>query len=220
MRIPVTWTEHAEGDLLVNDASVGEVDRAHPRLQALMQVVDYALAKPDMYVVVNAHHEKTLKTQGRAAVLEQLWADIADIFAERDYRLIFELLNEPHRDDDSAMPPETLRDMAGKAYAKIRAVDAERLVVIGGNQWFGAARAFTVIASTSFGCRRTLPIGVSPRHGSSNASHCSSAPSSEASSISPAFCSSGRTSRMRISSTCSLEPSSEPKRRSKNSFAC
>jgi endoglucanase len=139
VRIPVTWTEHPSADLLVNDAAVGDVDRAHPRLQALAQVIDYALAKRDLYVVVNAHHEKTLKTEGRAAVLERLWADIADIFAERDYRLIFEILNEPHRNDDSAMPPEILRDMTGKAYAKIRAVDAERLVVIGGNQWFGAA---------------------------------------------------------------------------------
>jgi hypothetical protein len=92
-----------------------------------------------MYVVVNAHHEKTLKTESRSAVLERLWADIADIFSQRDYRLIFEILNEPHRDDGTAMPPETLRDMTGKAYAKIRAVDAQRLVVIGGNQWFGAA---------------------------------------------------------------------------------
>jgi aryl-phospho-beta-D-glucosidase BglC (GH1 family) len=139
VRVPVTWTEHAQGDLLVNDATVGDVDRAHPRLQALTQVIDYALSKPDMYVVVNAHHEKALKTEGRSAVLERLWADIADIFRERDYRLIFEILNEPHRDDSSAMPPETLRDMTGKAYAQIRAVDAERLVVIGGNQWFGAA---------------------------------------------------------------------------------
>lgn len=139
LRVPVTWTEHAEGDLLVNDATVGDVDRAHPRLQALQEIVDYALAKPDLFVVLNAHHEKTLKTEGRSAVLERLWADIADVFAERDHRLIFEILNEPHRNDDSPMPPDTLRDMSGKAYAKIRAVDAERLVVIGGNQWFGAA---------------------------------------------------------------------------------
>jgi endoglucanase len=80
-----------------------------------------------------------LKTQGRAAVLERLWSDISDIFAKRDYRLIFEILNEPHRDDDSAMPAADLRSMTAKAYAKIRAVDAARIAVIGGNQWFGAA---------------------------------------------------------------------------------
>jgi hypothetical protein len=37
------------------------------------------------------------------------------------------------------MPAAELRNMTGKAYAKIRAADPERIVVIGGNQWFGAA---------------------------------------------------------------------------------
>jgi endoglucanase len=139
VRIPVTWTEATNGDALVNDPSVGDVDRAHPRLQIISQVVDYALSKPNLYVVLNAHHEKALKTQNRAAVLERLWADIADIFGARDHRLIFEILNEPHRDDNSAMPAADLRNMTTKAYAKIRAVDPERIVVIGGNQYFGAA---------------------------------------------------------------------------------
>jgi hypothetical protein len=97
-----------------------------------------------MYVVLNAHHEDALKTASRASVLERLWADLADIFADRDHRLLFEILNEPHRDDDSAMPAADLRSMTAKAYAKIRAVDRERIVVIGGNQWFGAAEMAAV----------------------------------------------------------------------------
>jgi len=141
VRVPVTWTEVTNGDTLVGDPAVGDVNRSHPRLLVIEQVVDYALAKPGMYVVLNAHHEEALKTQSRAAVLERLWSDIAEIFAERDHRLIFEILNEPHRSDaaNSAMPPADLRNMTAKAYAKIRAVDAARIVVIGGNQWFGAA---------------------------------------------------------------------------------
>jgi len=138
VRVPVTWTEATNGDSLVNDATVGDVNRAHPRLAVISQVVDYALAKPGMYVVLNAHHEAALKTQGRVAVLERLWADIAEIFASRSHHLLFEILNEPHRDDGSAMPAAVLRDMTAKAYAKIRAVDPLRIVVIGGNQWFGA----------------------------------------------------------------------------------
>jgi len=138
VRIPVTWTEVTNGDTLVNDPAVGDVNRAHPRLAVISDVIAHALSKPGMYVVLNAHHEKALKTQSRAAVLERLWADIADIFAGRDHRLIFEILNEPHRDDDSAMPAADLRDMTSKAYAKIRAVDATRIIVIGGNQWFAA----------------------------------------------------------------------------------
>lgn len=139
VRIPVTWTEVTNGDTLVGDPAVGDVNRAHPRLLVIEQVVDYALSKPGMYVVLNAHHEVALKTQSRAAVLERLWSDIAGIFADRPYRLIFEFLNEPHREDSTAMPAADLRNMTAKAYAKIRAVDATRIVVIGGNQWFGAA---------------------------------------------------------------------------------
>jgi len=141
VRVPVTWTEVTNGDTLVGDPAVGDVNRSHPRLLVIEQVVDYALSKPGMYVVLNAHHEQALKTESRAAVLERLWSDIAEIFAERDHRLIFEILNEPHRSDasNSAMPAADLRSMTAKAYAKIRAVDAARIVVIGGNQWFAAA---------------------------------------------------------------------------------
>jgi endoglucanase len=139
VRIPVTWTEATNGDALVGDPTVGEIERAHPRLQIISQVVDHALSKPDMYVILNAHHEKALKTQSRTAVLQRLWADIADIFAERDHRLIFEILNEPHRDDDSAMPAADLRRMTAAAYAEIRAADTARIVVIGGNRYFAAS---------------------------------------------------------------------------------
>lgn len=139
LRIPITWTEVVGNDRLVFDPTVGEVDREHPRLRVIEQVVDYALSQPDLYVVINAHHERGLKTEGRAAVLERLWQDISDIFAGRGQRLIFEILNEPHKDDDSAMDAALLRQMTGMAYDRIRAVSAERIVVIGGNQWFSAA---------------------------------------------------------------------------------
>ncbi len=138
LRIPITWTERIGGDLLVKDASTGEVDRSHPRLAVIESVVDYALSKPELIVVINAHHEVRLKTESRSSVLQQLWKDIAEIFADRDYRLLFEILNEPHRADESAMPAEDLREMTSLAYAKIREIDAERIILFGGNQWFGA----------------------------------------------------------------------------------
>jgi len=139
VRIPVTWTEPTNGSTLVNDPAVGDVNRAHPRLAVILQVVDHALSKPGMYVVLNAHHEATLKTESRAGVLERLWADLSEIFALRSHHLIFEILNEPHRADNSAMPALDLRSMTAKAYSKIRAADPVRIVVIGGNQWFAAA---------------------------------------------------------------------------------
>src|SRR5690606_9052396 len=138
IRIPITWTEPVGGDLLVTDPGVGSVERSHPRLQVIESVIDHALSKPDLYVVINAHHEATLKTQSRGAVLEQLWKDVADIFRDKDHRLLFEILNEPHRSDGTEMPAADLRSMTGLAYEQIRQVDPSRLVLFGGNQWFGA----------------------------------------------------------------------------------
>lgn len=138
VRIPVTWTEAVGGDTLVTDPTVGGINREHPRLAVIDAVIDHALSKPGMFVIINAHHEHALKTEARSAVLEQLWADIADIFQDKHHRLIFEILNEPHKDDTTAMAREDVRLLTGLAYDKIRALDEQRIVVIGGNQWFGA----------------------------------------------------------------------------------
>lgn len=137
VRIPVTWTEPVQGTLLA-DPDTGAVDPSAPRLAELEAVIDYALAQPGLYVLLNAHHETRLKDGGRADVLERLWSDISARLKDRDHRLMFEILNEPHLTNRDAMAPETLRDMTGRAYRRIRADDAQRIVLIGGNQWFGA----------------------------------------------------------------------------------
>lgn len=136
VRIPVTWTENIQGNRLVNDPNVGKVNRSHNRLAELTKIIDYCLSLPGLYVVINAHHEGGLKTQNRHWVLEQLWDDISDIYHDRDPRLIYEFLNEPHLSNTNAMPAANLRNMTGKAYAKVRAREPKRIVVIGGNQWF------------------------------------------------------------------------------------
>ena len=80
-------------------------------------VIDYALSLPGLYVVINAHHEKALKTQDRWQALVNLWDGIATRFNGKDFRLIYEILNEPHLDDanNSAMNPALLRNMTGRA---------------------------------------------------------------------------------------------------------
>lgn len=137
VRIPITWTENIDGSRLANQMT-GVVDRNHVRLAQIQQTVDYALSLPGMHVVINAHHEYGLKDNNRAAVLERLWQDIVDIFGNRNTRLMFQLLNEPHLSDGSAMPVANIRAMSGRAYQKIRAVNPQRIVMIGGNQWFGS----------------------------------------------------------------------------------
>jgi endoglucanase len=137
VRIPVTWTEAVDGATLA-DPETGSLDPASPRLAELKAVIDYALSRPGLYVVLNAHHEARLKDGARADVLAQLWADISEAFGDRDGRLMFEILNEPHLSNKEAMAPETLRAMTGQAYDRIRRADPRRVVIIGGNQWFGA----------------------------------------------------------------------------------
>ena len=135
IRLPVTWSSPIGGTTLIQDMTTGAVDAQHPRLGVIKAVVDYALSLPDTVVIINAHHEEPIKTQQLWWVFETLWAEIATIFKDRDKRLIFELLNEPHDVNGAAMPAAMLRSMSRLAYAQIRAVDPERVVVISGNQW-------------------------------------------------------------------------------------
>jgi endoglucanase len=146
VRIPITWTEIIDGEDLVIDPDTGEVDLSSARLQVIEDVVDYALSLPDFYVVINTHHEKALKTSNKWWVLKRLWRDIATIFGKRNHRLIFELLNEPHLDDgnNSPVPAVNLRYMTERAYDEIRNIDPNRIIVIGGNQWFGASEITAV----------------------------------------------------------------------------
>ena len=135
IRLPVTWSSPIGGTTLIQDMTTGAVDAQHPRLGVIKAVVDYALSLPDTVVIINAHHEEPIKTQQLWWVFETLWAEIATIFKDRDKRLIFELLNEPHDVNGAAMPATMLRSMSRLAYAQIRAIDPERVVVISGNQW-------------------------------------------------------------------------------------
>lgn len=138
VRIPVTWTEPVSGSTLADPQS-GRLDSEAPRFTELAAVIDYALSKTGLYVVLNAHHERGLKDRGDAGALATLWSDIATQFRDRDGRLMYEILNEPHLSNHEPMAPETLRAMTGEAYARIRARDPQRILIIGGNQWFGAA---------------------------------------------------------------------------------
>lgn len=137
-RLPVTWTAAIEGRALVSDVMTGQVDTDHPRLAVIEALIDYVLSLDNTVVILNAHHEVSIKDNLATAVLERLWADIAVIFQDRSHRLIFELLNEPHDSSGDPMPPSVLRDMSSRAYAKIRAIDPKRTIVISGNQWGGA----------------------------------------------------------------------------------
>ena len=89
VRIPVSWGEHLQEN--------GTVDPLW--MQRVEQVVDWALDS-GLYVILDTHHEAWLvPTQEKeaevTAQLCRLWEQIAQTFADRDRRLVFESMNEP-----------------------------------------------------------------------------------------------------------------------------
>lgn len=124
MRLPVTWVDVELGYALANaDGTLKD----SARLNLVTQVIDYALAKPGMYVILNAHHEETIKAGNQTTVLATLWTEIATLYRDRDYRLIFEILNEP-----VGMSNTNARNIQIAGYNAIRAVDSQRIAVITG----------------------------------------------------------------------------------------
>ncbi|WP_096087438.1 cellulase family glycosylhydrolase [Agaribacterium haliotis] len=140
VRIPITWTESLHGSSLLSDSNNGDINLAHPHLHEISATIDYALSLPGLFVVINAHHEKQLKDNEDAAMLARLWQNITELYLDREHRLIYELLNEPHKSTgaNEAMPAAALRNMSAAAYNNIRALDPERIIIIGGNRWFNA----------------------------------------------------------------------------------
>jgi endoglucanase len=97
LRLPITWENH-----IMPDGSIYA-----PWLRRVQQVVDWAL-DAGLYVVINTHHERgtpdsfyQLIDTGRMAEagawLTNVWTQIAAHFRDYDHRLLFEPMNEPHR---------------------------------------------------------------------------------------------------------------------------
>ena len=98
MRIPTTWMDGFSGNHLAS--SSGTINFNHARFIQLKAVIDYALTKPNMYVVLNTHHEHWLKQYYNGSntfntPFANLWTGIATHFKDYPNRLLFEVLNEP-----------------------------------------------------------------------------------------------------------------------------
>ncbi|MBP5580085.1 MAG: cellulase family glycosylhydrolase [Ruminococcus sp.] len=90
VRIPVTWAEHMDGDLIRKEW-----------LDRVQEVVDYAYSE-DLFVILNMHHDDYIWFDPQAASYEEdsarlkkIWEQIAERFADYDDRLLFEGMNEP-----------------------------------------------------------------------------------------------------------------------------
>lgn len=89
VRIPVTWGEHMDGDVIQTEW-----------LDRVQEVVNYAYNN-DMYVILNLHHDDAIwfnptedEYEDDSAKLKKIWEQISERFREYDDRLIFEGINE------------------------------------------------------------------------------------------------------------------------------
>lgn len=139
VRVPVRWLHSDWGGEPSLADETGKVDRSHPRLAALSRIIDHAIDK-GMYVVVDAHHEDWLFdndwSPAQLATFQNLWRGVCDVFKDKDRKLIFEVLNEPHGriSDDS----EAVRALNKSAYDIIRHCGGKndrRIIIIDGQNW-------------------------------------------------------------------------------------
>ena len=96
LRIPVTWHKAIQGEHTSSDFTIRE-----DWFERVKQVVDWA-TEQELYVILNLHHDDYIlpfdtaeKTEVSAVTLTRLWTLIGNEFKDYDYRLIFEVLNEP-----------------------------------------------------------------------------------------------------------------------------
>ncbi len=89
IRIPVTWGEHMDGDIIQSEW-----------LDRVQEVVDYAYNN-DMFVILNMHHDDYIwfnpteeEYPGDSAKLKKIWEQISERFKDYGDRLIFEGMNE------------------------------------------------------------------------------------------------------------------------------
>ncbi|MCM1132572.1 MAG: cellulase family glycosylhydrolase [Ruminococcus flavefaciens] len=89
IRIPVTWGEHMDGDVIQSEW-----------LDRVQEVVNYAYNN-DLYVIVNLHHDDGIwfnpteeEYAGDSAKLKKIWEQISERFKDYGDTLIFEGINE------------------------------------------------------------------------------------------------------------------------------
>jgi endoglucanase len=138
VRLPVRWSNHASSDAraLIEPAFFARVDT----------VIDALLAR-GVTVILNMHHYRQLDGDaldpGERAVdanivrvrMLAMWQQIAQRYATRSPRLLFEIYNEPH----GTLEPQW-NDLLSRALRVIRASNPTRLVVVGPTHWNSASR--------------------------------------------------------------------------------
>lgn len=136
VRLPVRWSNHASAD------AAAAIDPEF--FKRVDSVVDRLLATGST-VMLNMHHYRQLDGDALdpgergvdPAVVKlrflAMWEQIAQRYASRNERLIFEVYNEPHGAQDN-----TWNDLASRAVRVIRKSNPQRALVIGPTMWNSA----------------------------------------------------------------------------------
>lgn len=124
VRIPIKWSAHT------SQTAPYEIDRQF--LRRIDQVTEQAL-NSGLQVILNVHHYDEVSEDARLHLprLEAIWEQLIARYAGSSDRVMFEFLNEPHSDMTFKRVDETNR----RLLAKVRAVDPDRWVILGGGQW-------------------------------------------------------------------------------------
>lgn len=136
VRLPVRWSNHA---------SLDAEARIQPEFFARMDGAIDALLARGCTVLLDMHHYRQLDgdplDKGEAGVAPELvlprfyamWQQIAQRYADRSERLVFEPYNEPH----GALEP-IWNEVFARVLALIRQSNPERVVVVGPTLWNNA----------------------------------------------------------------------------------
>lgn len=98
IRIPITWNTHTDG------APAYTIDENW--MKRIDTVVNQAL-EAGFYVIINSHHDNDVyypapeNEEAAKEYLTAIWTQVAEHFADADYHLIFQTMNEPRVEGSS-----------------------------------------------------------------------------------------------------------------------
>lgn len=127
VRIPVRWDNHTG------------TEPPYPVVASWMnrveQVVDWGLDR-GLVVILNTHHDDWIKNQyavsGMRDRFDAIWRQIAERFADKSDRLLFEIINEPF-----GLTRGNVDELNARVLGIIRETNPTRVVIFSGNEWAG-----------------------------------------------------------------------------------
>lgn len=126
VRIPVRWSDYTSGapNYSIEASFIDDVEN----------IVNAALAE-DLNVILNIHHFDQIMETPKAELrkLVAMWKQIATRFSNHPKDLWFETLNEPNKN----LNGKIMQAAQMAAILAIRETNADRVIILGGEEWSG-----------------------------------------------------------------------------------